>query len=261
MKSLVSGLKCFGFALNCIWIMVFQPFVLMLTKKPPVAYFLPYMWMRIWCLLFGIKLKVEGTPRTDGQTIYMSNHLSYLDIPAISSVIKNASFVAKSEVGTWPLAGFLSSLQQTAYIQRKRSKIMKEKESLQERIDNGDSLIIFPEGTSSSGFEVLPFKSSLFMLALGENNEDLYIQPVTIRVLDVDGNKPQNKDEQDVYAWPLDVDIDLHHHLWRFGKTSGATLELTFQEPIKASNYDNRKVLAKDCHESVSKGLDLQNAA
>lgn len=259
MRSLIAFLKILGFTLNCLWVIPTQSLVLLFTKTKG-AYFLPFIWMNIWRLLFGIKLKIVGTPSTNKQTLFLSNHLSYLDIPALSSIIK-ASFVAKSEVGTWPLAGFLASLQQTAYIQRKRSKIMDEKNSLQGRVDAGESLVIFPEGTSTSGYDALPFKSSLFMLALGENRENLHIQPISIRLVDVDGKVPQTKDERDIYAWPRDVDIDMHHHLWRFAKTKGATLEITFHTPLEAKNYDNRKVLAQECHEIVNKGLEVQGTA
>ncbi|MEM7680288.1 MAG: lysophospholipid acyltransferase family protein, partial [Pseudomonadota bacterium] len=213
MRSIIAFLKWLGFVLGIIGISLIQPIVFLFTKGTK-SYIVPYYFHNIWRMTFAVKYVVKGTPCVDKdkQVLYMGNHISYLDIPVVGSVIR-ASFVAKSEVDGWPLAGFLCSLQQTAFIQRKQSKMMEEKNKLQTRIDDGDSLIIFPEGTSTSGFEVLPFKSSLFMLALGENNDNLYIQPFTIRVLKVDGKTPANKDEQDIYAWPRDVDIDLHHHL------------------------------------------------
>ena len=257
MRYLMACIKMFFFALNCVWVIIPQSIVLFFTKGKP-AYWIPFVWMNIWRIILGIKIVVKGKPCMDEQVLYMSNHLSYLDIPALASVLRS-SFVAKSEVGQWPLAGFLASLQQTAYIQRKRSKIEKEKNALQERIDRGDSLIIFPEGTSSSGFSVEPFKSSLFILALGDRQEHLYVQPITIKLLEVDGKKPQNKEEQDVYAWPRDVDIEMHHHLWRFAKTSGAKLEITFHDPLPASAYNDRKILAKACYERVSNGLEITN--
>lgn len=247
------------FALHCAWVIPIQSLILLFTKGD-ASRLLPRFWHRIACAIFGIRYTVTGTPNAGKQTLYMSNHISYLDIPVLGSLI-NGSFVAKSEVAGWPLFGFLADLQRTAYIRRSRTKIAEEKNTLQGRIAAGENLIIFPEGTSTSGFEVEPFKSSLFALAMGDDNENLYIQPVTIRVVEIDGRVPTSKDEQDIYAWPRDVDIDLHHHLWRFTQTRGATLEITFHDPLKASAYKDRKTLAKTCHDNVSKGLQIEKAA
>lgn len=260
MKSVIASIKLFLFALNVMWICALQPIVMFFTKGKH-AFHLTFIFQNLWRMCLGIKIVVKGTPCTDKHVLFMGNHLSYLDIPAIASVIKHASFVAKSEVEGWPLAGFLSSLQQTTFIQRKRSKIIEEKNNIQKRVDDGDNLIIFPEGTSTSGLDILPFKSSLFMLVLGENNESIYIQPFTIDILDIDGKQPKTKDERDIYAWPRDVDIDLHHHLWRFAKVKGATLQITFHDPIRAKDYTDRKALAKDCHEIAVKGLVVHEAA
>jgi 1-acyl-sn-glycerol-3-phosphate acyltransferase len=259
MQKFAAVLKLAAFALNCLWVIPTQSLVLFITKGP-ASYYLPQLWHRALCFFFGIRWEIEGEPCTDRQVLYMSNHLSYLDIPMIASILR-ASFVAKSEVEGWALFGYLSTLQQTAFIQRKRSAIAREKKALQDRINEGESLIIFPEGTSTSGLEVLPFKSSLFALALGEDKPDLYIQPITIQLLEIDGHPPRSKEEQDLYAWPRDVDIDLHVHLWRFALTSGAKLRLTFHSPLRARDFADRKVLAKTCHDNVSKGLSLAFAA
>lgn len=259
MRSFIAVFKLFLFALNCLWVIPTQSLVLLITKGP-AAYYLPQLWQKIACFIFGVRVRVHGEINKGHQTLFMSNHISYLDIPAMASVIR-ASFVAKSEVEGWALFGFLGSLQQTVYIQRQRSKIAKEKNVLLSRIENGDSLIIFPEGTSTSGFEVEPFKSSLFSLAMGDDKTDLYIQPITISVAQIDGQPPSNKEEQDIYAWPRDVDIELHHHLWRFAKTSGAIVDIRFHSALKASEFSDRKTLAKTCHERVSKGLEIAQAA
>ncbi|MCK5285302.1 MAG: 1-acyl-sn-glycerol-3-phosphate acyltransferase [Alphaproteobacteria bacterium] len=184
----------------------------------------------------------------------MSNHLSYLDIPLLGSIIK-ASFVSKSEVAKWPVFGYLATLVQTVFIQRKRSATGNHVNILQERINAGDSLIIFPEGTSTSGLNVLPFKSSLFSLAINDNNENLYIQPVTIKILEIDGHAPQSKEEHNIYAWPFDDDIELSKHLTRFAKITKTKIRITFHPTLKASDYNDRKVLAKACYEAVNSGL------
>ncbi len=259
MPSVRAFLKFFSFALNCLWVVPVQSLILLFTKGS-FSYHLPRIWHNAVRSIFGIRYEIIGTPCTDKQTIFMSNHLSYLDIPVLGSIIKSP-FVAKSEVEGWAVFGFLSTLQQTIFIQRKRSEAAKQKNELQSRIDAGNSLIIFPEGTSTSGLEVFPFKSSLFSLALGEGRENLYVQPVTIKLVEIDGKAPHSKEEHDIYAWPFDDDIELGEHLTRFAKTSGAKLRITFHPPLKASDYNDRKVLAKACHDNVSKGLELPKAA
>ena len=184
----------------------------------------------------------------------MSNHLSYLDIPALGSIIKG-SFVAKQEVEGWALFGFLSKLQQTAFISRKGADARNVKGNLQTMLDDQKDLIIFPEGTSTDGQAVRLFKSSLFALALAETSHDLYVQPVTIRLKSTNNKPITTQYDRDLYAWHIDMDMELDTHLWRFAKTGGAQIDIIFHTPLAAKTYDNRKKLAQNCHDAVSHGL------
>ena len=259
MRSFKASLKIITFLLLSALLVPPQMLVMMFHKGKG-AYFIPFVWENLVRMIFQIRYKIEGTPLKNAQTFYMCNHLSYLDVPLLGSILP-ASFVAKSEVEKWPVFGFLSKLQQTEFIERRRTAIADEAAKIGKTVASGRSLIIFPEGTSSSGYDVKPFKSSLFTLALGPGNENIFIQPVTISLLKVDGRVPANKDEQDHYAWPLDLDMELPEHLFRFAKTSGADLTVTFHEPVRARDFEDRKVLAKTCHDSVSKGLVVAKAA
>ncbi len=258
-RSLVAGLKLAGFAVLCIWILVFQGIFLLLYKGP-ASYIMPKMWHNGVRKIFGLKYRIEGEPYTQGQTIYMSNHLSYLDIQIIGSVI-TGSFVAKKDVETWPLFGLLSKMQQTAFISRSKIDAAKEKAVLENMLNEGKSLIIFPEGTSTDGQNVLPFKSSLFSIAFMGHNKDLVVQPVTLSVESADGRPVKTQDDRDLYAWHIDMTTEMPDHLWRFAKSSGATVVLKFHPPLKASDYNDRKTLAKICHDNVSKGLEMAQAA
>ncbi len=254
MSSIKAVLKFIAFVLLCLIIVPTQMLVLFFHSGKG-AYILPTLWCTLACKIFGIRFELVGTPNTAHQTLYMGNHLSYLDIPLIGSVLK-ASFLAKSEVASWPLFGFLAKLQQTSFIERKRTAIAQAKNELDIRLAAGHSLIIFPEGTSTDGQGVYPFKPSLFQLALGENNENLYIQPFTLKLLTANGQKPETQEVRDIYSWHINMDTALGPHLWGFAKTSGAVLRLTFHEPLKASDFTDRKILAKTCHEHVLKGLN-----
>lgn len=259
MRSVIAGFKLFAFAIIALLVIPTQSTVLLFTKGPG-AYHLPRLWHSGVCWIFRIKYETRGHPATDHQTLYMSNHVSYLDIPVIGSILK-ASFVAKSEVAGWPVFGFLSTLQQTAFMERKRTAIVREAQTLKGRIDAGKSLIIFPEGTSTDGQEVLPFKTSLFSLALPEDRTHLMVQPMTLKLIEVDGRKPATQEDRDIYSWHIKMDTDLPEHLWRFAKSKGAKVRIIFHEPLRAADFEDRKILAKACHDNVSKGLQTELAA
>ncbi len=173
MRIFIAIFKFILFASFLIFIVPIQAVVLLFTKDKP-SYILPQFFHRVTCFIFGIRIYLRGSPAFDHHLLFMSNHVSYLDIPVLGSIIKS-SFVAKSEVSGWAVFGFLSTLQQTAFIKRKRTAITREAGALQQRIEGGESLIIFPEGTSTDGLSVDPFKSSLFSLSLLESAPDIMI--------------------------------------------------------------------------------------
>lgn len=259
MRSFLAGFKLFLFFLLSCVIVPLQLLVL-LVHKGRGAYILPCLWHKGVCAIFGLKVQVEGQPIRKGQVLYVANHLSYLDIPVIGTVLK-ASFVAKKDVASWPVFGFLSKLQQTAFIDRARGAAARERSSLGGMIAEGKSLIIFPEGTSTDGRDVLPFKSSLFALALEATNEAMQIQPLTLRADVVDGLAPETQELRDIYAWHRDMDTELPTHLWLFAMSKGAVITLTFHEAVPREAYEDRKTLAKTCHEHVSNGLHMKQAA
>lgn len=256
MAALFGGLKLFAFALACLIVIPIQLTVLLFDKGEH-AYVVPRIWHNVVCFIFDLELKIEGEPYTDSQTIYMSNHTSYLDIPLIGSLLK-ASFVAKKEVAGWPVFGFLSKLQQTAFISRDKDDAATEKHALHNMLKAGKSLIIFPEGTSTDGREVLPFKSSLFSLAFEADNDALMVQPITLQMDSADGRPLETQDDRDLYAWHNGMDDDLSAHLLRFSKCKGAQVTLKFHPPLKAHDYEDRKKLAKACYDHVSNGLDTK---
>jgi len=247
------------FSVVVILISIFQPIVMLFTRGPK-GYILPRLWHKATCFIFGIRVHVEGTPASSQQTIFMSNHISYLDIPVLGSLLQ-ASFVAKQEVATWPLFGFLATLQQTAFLERKKSAIGKAKNGLQGMMNEGKSLIIFPEGTSTDGQIVRPFKTSLFELARNTNHPDLLVQPVTIRVDSTDGHAITTQDLRDLYSWHIDMDTEFGSHLWRFAQTSGCELTVTFHSPLQPLTFNDRKSLSQACFKAVSGGLKAKQMA
>ncbi|MFP4098136.1 MAG: lysophospholipid acyltransferase family protein [Alphaproteobacteria bacterium] len=254
LKATIKAILAIAFSLLLIPL---QLLVLFATKSAP-AYILPRIWHKGLCLIFGIKITHTGKPHTQSQTIYAFNHLSYLDIIVIGSTLR-ASFVSKDDVASWPAFGFLSTLQQTAFISRSREKARDAKNTLDTMLRENKSLIIFPEGTSTDGRDVHPFKSSIFSIAYNDNVSNIKIQPVTLIMQRIDGHEIKNQEDRDLYAWHIDMTTPLGEHLWRFLKSRGAQIHLHYHPPINVKDFSNRKTLAKICHEAVSKGLQDYN--
>ena len=260
MKTPAASLKFLLFALlSCV--VVPPQWLIILVHKGRFAYILPQVWHKVSCTIFGVRIETVGKPYTDSQVIYVSNHLSYMDIPVLGSIIQQASFVSKNDVRKWPVWGFLSKLQQTAFISRARKDTHKEAGSLDAMLEDGKNLIIFPEGTSTDGSSVKDFKSSLFSLALKNAAAPLMIQPVSIHIVSTNGRPPETADERNIYAWPLELEAELHEHLWSLAKSSGAHIRVIFHDVLQSSSFEDRKILAKTCHEAVCKGLEVSKAA
>lgn len=251
MKKFIAVFRIFLLALLTIPIVFIQNIIFLFYKGTKTYYF-TQLWHKVACLIVGLKVEVRGKPATGRQIIYISNHLSYLDIPVVGSAVRG-SFVAKEDIEGWPIIGYMGKAQQTAYISRTSSNAQKVAEDLDMMLKKGKSLILFPEGTSSTGEVVLPFKSSLFSLAQPKDLPAIAIQPFIIELIDVDG-KPLTPQSRDYYAWYGDMEFE--PHIWTFLQTSGATVRLTFLDVIVPTAEQNRKELCKITYEQISSGLN-----
>jgi lyso-ornithine lipid O-acyltransferase len=244
MRTVVAAGKISAFLLLTALLGPLQILVL-LFHKGRYAYTLPYLWHKCVTAVFAIRTHVHGTPHIGPHTLYVANHLSYLDITALGSVVP-VSFVAKREVASWPIFGFLARMQQTAFIDRAPKAAAAARDSLAGMLESGKSLILFPEGTSTDGRTVLPFKSSLFALALPGTLQ----RPVTIQPISINLEYPENRD---LYAWY--GDMELVPHLWAFAKTRGARVVLHFHAPLKPESLECRKCLAQATNQIISRPL------
>ena len=212
---------------------------------------LPALFHRLACRVMGLVVDVHGTPHR-GQTVWISNHLSYLDIMAIGSVAR-CSFVAKDDVRGWPVFGNLARLQDTVFISRTSRRAADTGVALSAALANGRSLVVFPEGTTSDGSAVLPFKSSLFEVFVAANARDgVTLQPLTVSIESIDGHDV-NAASRDLYAYHGDA--SLGPHLLRFLGTKGAKVRLTFHPPLSDDATTTRKTLAQAAHVVVASGL------
>ncbi|MDV7339565.1 lysophospholipid acyltransferase family protein [Terasakiella sp. A23] len=211
------------------------------------------LWHRGVCAIIGMKVNQHGTPYEGQRVLLAGNHISYLDIPLLASCY-DITFVAKADVASWPLFGFLARIAQTAFIERKPSKAREQKIQLQQRIMDGERLMIFPEGTSSKGESVLPFKSSLFEMIMEDHiRTDCAIQPVTISFNKKADGDILSSQERDSFAWY--GDMTLLPHLWHVFCIKGAEVDIIFHAPAMAHDFADRKEASAWAETRVGNGL------
>lgn len=208
----------------------------------------PHRYHKFLCKLFGIRVTVIGEPVQDKGVLMIGNHTSYFDILVLSSVAK-VSFVAKSEVQNWPFFSTLARLQQTVFVERtRRSQTGEARDQIRDRVLQGDALVLFPEGTSSDGNCVLPFKSALMGAAeatIGTDAEGnpvhVPVQPVSVAYVGLYG-MPMGRETRPLFAWY--GDMDLVPHLVEAVKTGPIDVVVEFHQPLTVDQAGGRKNLA-----------------
>jgi 1-acyl-sn-glycerol-3-phosphate acyltransferase len=215
-------------------------------------------WSRISCRLAGLEVRTLGAPPAGRSALFVANHVSYLDIPVFSAVI-DATFVAKSEVGGWPLFGWIAKLTRAILVKRDGRDVGAQRGEMQARLLAGENLILFPEGTSTDGSGVAPFKSSLFGIVQGLPPEaDLMVQPVSVAYPRyADGTRLEGRSRA-LYCWFGDA--TLLPHLFRVFGLDGAEVEVRFHEPIPLGPSPDRKDLSRRAQAAVEAGVAASNA-
>lgn len=129
----------------------------------------------------GVALQVQGSPVAQGPVLLVANHQSWLDIPTLHAA-RHCRFVSKSDVQAWPLIGTLATAAGTLYIERSsRRDALRMVRSMQQALERGEVLAVFPEGTTGDGREMLPFHANLLQAAVAAKAP---VQPVGLRFAD-----------------------------------------------------------------------------
>lgn len=214
----------------------------------------PRWYHAICCRMMGLDVVVLGRPSAVQPTLFVSNHSSYLDIPVLGSVLP-VSFVAKAEVERWPFFSWLAKLQQTVFIDRNaKREAQRQADSMVGRLQAGDNLILFPEGTSSDGNRTLPFKTALFAVASTRVGDGpLTVQPVSVTATHLDG-MPLGHGLRTLYAWY--GDMELPPHLWRMIRAGRLRVVVEFHAAVTLDQFSSRKALADHCWRQVAQGVD-----
>jgi 1-acyl-sn-glycerol-3-phosphate acyltransferase len=216
---------------------VLDPFV---TKKVEWRQITFARWTKSFVRLSHMHIEVRGTPPSS-PFFLVTNHLSYTDIAALRAVV-NGIFVAKAEIQTWPLAGRIVRDMGTIFIDRQnRRDIPRAGELIIEHLDAGEGVVVFPEGTSTKGEEVLPFNSSFLAFAAAKNVPVSYAS-ITYRT------PPGELEANLAVCWW--EDIGFFPHMWRLFHQREYSAIISFGEaPI--SNPD-RKALARELRDRVA---------
>jgi 1-acyl-sn-glycerol-3-phosphate acyltransferase len=221
--------------------LVLLPFhLLFLALKHPNRTRLPKYWHRAALTALGVKVRVHGIPASRRPLLIVSNHSSWIDILVLASVA-DVTYVAKAEVKGWPVFGTLARLQRTIFIEREqRSRTQTQANEMADRLNAGEAVVLFPEGTTSDGNRLYAVKSSLFAAATAaaERGGLVHVQPVAIAYTRIHG-MPMGHYHRPVAAWPGDV--ELMPHLLGVLREGAIDAEISFAEPIAVTAETNRK--------------------
>lgn len=221
----------------------------------------PRYWVRIprfmsqgvaW--LCGVRITSVGAPAR-GPVLFVSNHMSWIDIAVLGARL-DASFVAKKEVGEWGFVATLARAYRCVFVDReRRASSGGQRTEIARRLESGDSLVLFAEGTSTDGSTVYPFKSALFGVA--QTLPDLQIQPVTVSYTHING-MPISRAQRPLVAWF--GDMELTSHVWQVLRLGRIRAVLQFHEPVAFRQCGSRKELAERCRQAVADGLAAANS-
>lgn len=201
-------------------------------------------WARASARIMGLMVNVQNTP-PDAPFLLISNHLSYVDVVVLASLLQCA-FVAKSEVARWPMLGFISSTLNTIFIdRRKRHDVLRAMNTIETTLQRGLAVVLFAEGTSTGGGSPQPFKSSLLEFAARRR---LPVHYASISYVVPQGDQPA---DQSVCWWGS---MTFPDHLFRLLQLPEFEAKLTFgPQPII---NDDRRILAAQLWSAVNAQLE-----
>jgi lyso-ornithine lipid O-acyltransferase len=208
--------------------------------------------VRLWAAQalpsLGLSYRQRGTPMRGGGA-FVANHSSWIDIVALQRAA--APFlVSKAEVRDWPVVGPVGRAIGTMFIDRRPAEAKRQEAALLARLTKGDQMALFPEGTSTDGRRVLPFKSSLFSAFFAPDLKDgIAVQPVTITYRTRPDLPPT------FYGWWGEMEFASHARDV-LARSTGGVVELTFHPPLPLADFADRKALAQAADAAVRAGLE-----
>jgi 1-acyl-sn-glycerol-3-phosphate acyltransferase len=227
-------------AIFCAGFLAVKPFITSGSKALAWRNWNFRTWARTIIRLLNIRIATNNAGPS-APFLLVSNHLSYIDIVVLASQL-DCAFIAKSEVAAWPFVGMLGRWMDTIFIDRNRKKdVIDTTHQMHSLIDAGLGVVLFAEGTSTSGQQVSPFKSATLELAARQH------VPVHYASISYATRVEETSAHQSVCWWG---DMTFPDHFFRLLQLSGFEATVTFgPEPIA---HADRHVLASKLWHAVS---------
>lgn len=205
-------------------------------------------WSARMLKVLGIRLEASGHCRP-GASLLVANHVSWLDILALHAVCPQARFVSKADVRHWPLLGWLVAAAGTLFIERERKRdALRVVHQMAEALTAGDTVGVFPEGTTGDGRSLLPFHANLLQAAIATETP---LQPVALRY-----HQPGQSPSPAV-AWVGTT--TLAQSLWDIACAEHLSVTVMALPPV-ASSHADRRALAAHLHLLLDQALEKHQA-
>ena len=200
-------------------------------------------WSAKLLRVMGVAMQVEGSAHAGG-VLLVANHVSWLDINVLHAVVPHARFVSKSDIQAWPLLSRLADGAGTLYLERARKRdALRVVHVVAQALSAGQTVAVFPEGTTSDGHTLLPFHANLLQAAIATGTP---VQPVALRFSDA--QEPISAAAEFVGA------TTLVESLWRVACAEGLVAHLTLL-PARPSAHADRRALAQTLREDIAARL------
>lgn len=235
------GIVCYGGLLVLLLLRAFEAPVF--APRRPITPLVTRAVCRAALAILGIRYRVRGVPMA-GQGAVVANHSSWLDIFALNAC-QSVYFVSKAEVARWAGIGWLARATGTVFIARDPKQARDQQTEFETRIRDGHKLLFFPEGTSTDGRGVLPFKPTLFAAFFTRGLEHaMQIQPVTVI------NRAPKARSPRFYGWWGDMDF-VPHFMTVAAQWPQGSVVVVFHPPVAVDAFADRKALAKYCETAI----------
>ena len=206
-------------------------------------------WSRRLLARLGITLRVEGDARTAPGTLLVANHVTWLDIMAVHAVVPEARFVSKADVRAWPVVSRLVDSAETIYLERERKRdALRVVHDVAAALGRGDTVAIFPEGTTSTGHGLLPFHANLLQAAVATGAP---VRSIALRWSDAEHAVSE--------AVEFIGDTTMATSLWRTACGEGVVVTLRFLATRPAGGCD-RRALAERLRRDIAEALGVDEA-
>jgi 1-acyl-sn-glycerol-3-phosphate acyltransferase len=252
-RSIRASLVLLAFFGLTLPLMPIQAVLLRVSERAARRF--PHWYHRQVCRILGVKLEVHGAVVDDAPVLLVCNHTSWLDIPVLSALAP-VSFIAKSEVGSWPFVSALARLQRSVFVDRTRRQATGDATSaITTRLERGDNVVLFAEGTSSDGNRVLPFKTSLFGAVIDQRTTPVahvVVQTAAVVYTSVCGI-PITRAERPRIGWY--GDMEMLSHAWGVLKTGPITVTINVSPPVPLREFGDRKDLALTSERAIRRAV------